>query len=138
MSVWHRLITVEPTPGRRPIGAIRWVIPWEVCRKCSTTSSSGPYSATAQMRCKTNALLEVNHSSNQRGYVDWKYQHLADLVRTPPRTRTGNGGRIAYRFVTRSLEQLTPYFRLFYGSGKKRVSRCGSWTMEVAREARCI
>jgi hypothetical protein len=73
------------------------------------------------MRCKTNALLEVNHSSDQRGYVDWKYQHLADLVRTPPRTRTGNGGRIAYRFVTRSLEQLTPYFRLFNGSGKKRV-----------------
>ena len=73
------------------------------------------------MRCKTNALLEINHSSRQRAYVDWKYRQLADLVRTPPRVRKGNGGRIAYRFVTRSLEQLTPYFHLFYGSGKKRV-----------------
>ena len=73
------------------------------------------------MRCKTNALLEVNHSSHQRGYVDWKYRQLANLVRTPPRARNGNGGRVAYRFVTRSLEELTPYFRLFYGSGSKRV-----------------
>jgi hypothetical protein len=73
------------------------------------------------MRCKTNALLEINHSSNQRSYVDWKYGHLADLVRTPPRARTSNGGRIAYRFVTRSLPELTPYFQLFYGSGRKRV-----------------
>ena len=37
------------------------------------------------MRCKTNALLEINHSSDQKGYVDWKYSHLADLVSTPPK-----------------------------------------------------
>jgi hypothetical protein len=73
------------------------------------------------MRCKTNALLEINHSSHQRSYVDWKYGHLAELVRTPPRARRGNGRRIAYRFVTRSLPELTPYFALFYGSGKKRI-----------------
>jgi hypothetical protein len=73
------------------------------------------------MRCKTNALLEINHSSHQRSYVDWKYRHLAELVRTPPKARRGNGSRIAYRFVTRSLPELTPYFRLFYGSGRKRI-----------------
>jgi hypothetical protein len=73
------------------------------------------------MRCKTNALLEINHSFSQRGYVDWKYRHLAKLVSTPPNVRRGNGGRIAYRFVTRSLPELTPYHRLFYGSGGKRV-----------------
>jgi LAGLIDADG DNA endonuclease family protein len=73
------------------------------------------------MRCKTNALLEINHSSQQRSYVDWKYRHLAELVRTPPKARNGNGGRIAYRFVTRSLPELTPYFRLFYGTGRKRI-----------------
>jgi hypothetical protein len=55
------------------------------------------------MRCKTNALLEINHSAKQRAYVDWKYRHLADLVITPPKERCGNAGRIAYRFVTRSL-----------------------------------
>jgi LAGLIDADG DNA endonuclease family len=73
------------------------------------------------MRCKTNALLEINHSSHQRSYVDWKYRHLADLVRTPPKARRSNGKRIAYRFVTRSLPELTPLYRLFYGSGRKRI-----------------
>ena len=73
------------------------------------------------MRCKTNALLEINHSSHQRSYVDWKYRQLASLVRTPPKARNSNGTRIAYRFVTRSLPELTPYFRLFYKSGRKEV-----------------
>ena len=73
------------------------------------------------MRCKTNALLEINHSSHQVGYVHWKYVHLADLVRTPPKLRKGNGRRVACRFVTRSLPALTPYFRLFYEGGRKRV-----------------
>jgi hypothetical protein len=31
------------------------------------------------MRCKTNALLEVNHSVHQQFYVDWKYRHLESL-----------------------------------------------------------
>jgi hypothetical protein len=73
------------------------------------------------MRCKTNALLEINHSFHQRSYVDWKYRQLADLVGTPPKARKSNGTRIAYRFVTRSLAELTPYFRLFYGTGRKRI-----------------
>lgn len=73
------------------------------------------------MRCKTNALLEINHSIHQRSYVDWKFSHLAPLVRTPPKPRQGNGGRVAYRFVTRSLPQLTDFYRLFYESGRKVV-----------------
>jgi recombination protein RecA len=73
------------------------------------------------MRCKTNALLEVNHSFEQSSYVDWKFSHLADLVRTPPKARPGNGRRTAYRFVTRSLPALTPYYHLFYEAGRKRV-----------------
>jgi hypothetical protein len=73
------------------------------------------------MRCKTNALLEINHSFDQRSYVEWKYRHLADLVTTPPRVRRGNGSRVACRFVTRSLPALTPYFQLFYGRGRKAV-----------------
>lgn len=44
------------------------------------------------MRCKTNALMEINHSVSQEGYVRWKYQRLANLVNTEPRIRTGNGG----------------------------------------------
>jgi hypothetical protein len=71
------------------------------------------------MRCKTNALLEINHSAKQRAYVDWKYQQLAHLVATRPKQRRGNAGRVAYRFVTRSLPALTPYYRLFYKNGRK-------------------
>ena len=73
------------------------------------------------MRCKTNALLEINHSVAQASYVDWKYRHLAEYVSTPPKQRNGNGTRTAYRFVTRSDPVLTPYFRMFYGSGRKEV-----------------
>jgi hypothetical protein len=73
------------------------------------------------MRCKTNALLEINHSAHQRSYVEWKYRQLADLVATPPKERQGNAGRIACRFVTRSLPALTPHYRLFYGNGRKTV-----------------
>lgn len=73
------------------------------------------------MRCKTNALLEVNHSVRQRAYVDWKYRNLATLVSMPPKERPSNGGRVAYRFVTRALPVLTPFYRLFYGSGAKSI-----------------
>ena len=73
------------------------------------------------MRCKANALLEINHSIDQRVYVDWKYHILADLVGTRPKARRGNGGRIAYRFTTLSAPQLTPYYRAFYRAGRKVV-----------------
>jgi recombination protein RecA len=73
------------------------------------------------MRCKANALLEINHCMNQREYVDWKFSQLSELVRTPPQSRQGNGKRIAYRFVTRSPPELTPYYRTFYGPAGKRV-----------------
>jgi recombination protein RecA len=75
------------------------------------------------MRCKTNALLEINHSSHQQGYVDWKYSQLENLVRTAPKLRRGNGSRIAYRFTTLSLPQLTPIYREFYRDGKKIVPK---------------
>jgi hypothetical protein len=73
------------------------------------------------VRCKTNALLEINHSIKQRAYVLWKYEQLADLVATPPKERPGNAGRVACRFVTRSLPALTPYYRMFYANGRKAV-----------------
>jgi recombination protein RecA len=73
------------------------------------------------MRCKTNALIEFNHGAHQRAYVDWKYRQLAALVGTPPKLRSGNGGRVAYRFTTLSLPELTPYYRAFYSEGRKVV-----------------
>ncbi len=82
---------------------------------------TGTLLGDGSMRCKTNALLEINHSHHQQAYVQWKYEALADLVATPPRLRQGNEGRRACRFVTRSLPVLTPYYKLFYEHGRKRV-----------------
>jgi recombination protein RecA len=73
------------------------------------------------MRCKANALLEINHCFAQRGYVDWKYRHLIDLVGTAPKARAGNGSRIAYRFTTLSRSELTPYYASFYSGGVKSI-----------------
>ncbi len=74
------------------------------------------------MRCKTNALLEINHSIRQREYVEWKYNELQDLVSTRPHRRFGNAGRIAYRFTTRSLPQLTDIYKIFYSDGEKIIA----------------
>lgn len=73
------------------------------------------------MRCKTNALLEINHGIQQKFYVDWKYQHLAQFVLTPPKARKGKGKRVAYRFTTRSLPELTPFYVWFYPNKRKIV-----------------
>ena len=81
-----------------------------------------------------NALLEVNHSFSSKEYVDWKYQHLKNLVITLPKKRKNNGKRIAYRFTTRSLPEITQFYEKFYQDGKKIIFRnivLGPLTMAV-------
>ena len=73
------------------------------------------------MRCKTNALLEINHSIEQKDYVDWKYSKLKSLVNTAPKSRKSNGKRVAYRFTTRSLPELTEIYRRFFVNGRKTI-----------------
>lgn len=68
-----------------------------------------------------NALLEVNHSLRAKEYVDWKYNILKDFVSTAPKSRNGNGNRIAYRFTTRSLESFTCLYEKFYKNKRKTV-----------------
>ena len=46
------------------------------------------------MRCKVHALIEINHSAEQKAYVDWKHQLLAELVGTPPKQRNCRVGRV--------------------------------------------
>ena len=70
---------------------------------------------------RKNALFEVNHSFAQKEYVDWKYEMLKSICRSEPKMRAGNGARIAYRFNTRQLPELTELYGIFYRSGSKVI-----------------
>ena len=66
------------------------------------------------MRCKQNALLEINHCFAQREYVDWKYEILSDLVLTPPLTPLATAvwfmddGHKSYKAVYFNTQQFEP------------------------------
>lgn len=70
---------------------------------------------------RKNAFLEINHSAAQKDYVDWKYEILRSIVKSEPKLRNGNGNRIAYRFYTRCLPEITFLFARFYKNGKKII-----------------
>lgn len=70
---------------------------------------------------RSNALLEINHSIKQKDYVDWKYLVLKSVVGGEPKARTGNGKRIAYRFYTKQLPELTEMLGQFYKDSKKVI-----------------
>jgi len=70
---------------------------------------------------RKNAFLEINHSLSEKNYVDWKYQKLKDLVKSPPKQRKGKGKRIAYRFFTQQHLELTKLYQKFYRGRKKIV-----------------
>ncbi len=74
------------------------------------------------MRCKNNAHLQITHSLKQKKLVIWKYNKLKNLVRTKP-TYYFNNGRNCYRFFTRSLESLTPFYKQFYKKGVKIIPK---------------
>ena len=74
-----------------------------------------------QVLGRKDAFLEINHSTAQRAYVDWKYDIFANVSRSAPKERKGNGGRIAYRFTTRQMPEMTDLMRLWYREGKKTV-----------------
>ena len=70
---------------------------------------------------RKNALLEINHSFKAKEYVDWKYSVLENVVGSRPKMRKGNGQRIAYRFYTKQLPEITKLHKLFYRNGKKII-----------------
>ena len=70
---------------------------------------------------RNDAFLEINHSEKAKDYVDHKYRSLARLCISPPKERTTNGGRVAYRFFTRQHPQMTALYELFYENGRKRI-----------------
>ena len=75
----------------------------------------------ATMRRKSNSLIEINHSFKQKELVDHLYFILSKFVSMPPKARRGNGGRMAYRFTTRSLPIFNSFYRRFFHLGKRRV-----------------
>jgi len=77
----------------------------------------------ASMRKKTNALLEINHSFNQKELVDFLYNKLKRFVGTCPKERKGKGTRIAYRFTTRSLPCFTNIYNFFFLNKKKIIPK---------------
>lgn len=70
---------------------------------------------------RSNAFLEVNHSIKQKEYVDWKYDKLKSIVKSPPKIRRCNGNRVAYRFYTKQHPELTELFQCFYKNNVKKI-----------------
>lgn len=70
---------------------------------------------------RKNAFLEINHSIKQKEYVDWKYNQLKSIVKSPPKSRKGNGDRVAYRFYTKQHPKLTELFQYFYKNNTKII-----------------
>jgi hypothetical protein len=70
---------------------------------------------------RRDALMEINHSFRQKEYVDWIYSVLKNMSASPPKARNGNQGRVAYRFHSKQLPELSELHRLFYGNGKKAI-----------------
>lgn len=73
------------------------------------------------VRGRREAFLEVNHSYAAQAYVDWKYMMLRSMSRSAPKIRSGNGKRIAYRFTTRQLPEITELYQDFYRNGTKII-----------------
>lgn len=117
--IWFRLITVKPS-----IAVLFGCDKGDTVGSLTEEQSSviiGSLLGDGAMRCKSNALLEINHCLEQKEYVDWKYKKLYNLVKTAPKSRNGNGKRVAYRFTTRSLPELTKFYCWFYQEGNKEI-----------------
>ena len=74
-----------------------------------------------QVKGRKDAFLEINHSITQKEYVEWKYKILKNLTRSGPKSRCGNGTRIAFRFFTKQHPEFTKMRDLFYKNKKKCI-----------------
>ncbi|MEK9170540.1 MAG: hypothetical protein AAB674_02740, partial [Patescibacteria group bacterium] len=70
---------------------------------------------------RKNALMEFNHSFKQKDYVDWKYSILKNISGSIPKIRKGNGNRMAYRFYSKQIPEISELYKLFYKDGKKII-----------------
>lgn len=70
---------------------------------------------------RRDALLEINHSYRQKEYAEWKYTVLKNIAASPPRLRKSGKNRLAFRFYTKQLPELTELMSEFYSNGKKVI-----------------
>ena len=70
---------------------------------------------------RKDAFLEINHSIKAKEYVDWKYNVLKNICQSPPKERTIDEMRTAYRFFTKQKKELTEFWKLFYKNGRKVI-----------------
>ena len=75
---------------------------------------TGKLLGDGSLRKKSNTLLEVNHSAKQKDYVFWQYKLLKNLVSTGPKHRKSGENRFSYRFTTKSISELNPFYSQFY------------------------
>jgi len=72
---------------------------------------------------KRNAHLQINHSSKQAEYAQFKYSIIQDFVRTPPRLINNRGwGNEIIVFTTLSHPQFTEIHKVCYQNGRKTLS----------------
>ncbi len=81
---------------------------------------------------RKNAFLEINHSISEKDYVDWKYQKLKNLIKSPLKIRKGRGRRIAYRFFTRQHSEITKLYHKFYQDKEKIIPKLKLNSLMVA------
>ena len=78
-----------------------------------------------KLKGRKDAFLEINHSIKAKEYVDWKYEVLKNIVKTPPKIRRQNKGifKYAYRFFTRQHPYLTKLWKQFYDQHNNKIIR---------------
>ncbi len=72
---------------------------------------------------RADAFLEINHSLKAKEYVDWKFNILKSICKSPPKERETNEGRMAYRFFTQQHPEITKIFNDFYYDGRKIIPK---------------
>lgn len=70
---------------------------------------------------RSDAFLEINHSIKAKDYVDYKYKALLRLCESAPKERNTNEGRVAYRFFTKQVKEMTELYDLFYRDKRKVI-----------------
>ena len=75
-----------------------------------------------------NVRLEINHSSNQKEYLEWKYLKFKKFVRAKPyfvkiHDKRYKKDYFQWRFKTRSDKFFIPFYNYFYKKGKKQIHK---------------